>query len=124
MSKETIGGPAAPWLVKKRERISRRAGKDANRVRRALSHHGVELTKRNDRIATDLGDLLEAFRHITLSVQELSKGNRRGPRTVHALLTAIWRDLYIHVAYHYRGMKKPLEALIEHLEESPKQARQ
>jgi hypothetical protein len=107
----------AKWLDKDRARKSRNAGRDANRIRRALMECGIQLDKKSNRIPTDLGDILEALRQIQLSVNRLVSTRRKPTaRLVHLFLTQIRNDLYIHLDYHYKGLRKPLDLLIDQLE--------
>jgi hypothetical protein len=48
-----------------------------------------------------------------MSRRELAKPT---PQGVQMLLTQIRNDLYTHLDYHYKGLRKPLDLLIDQLE--------
>ena len=109
-------GPAS-WLEKERVRISLKAGHDSNRIRKALKGCGVELSRGTERVPGDLGDMLECFRHIKLSLDSLASRRRRPAKKVAlAILEQIRNDLYIHLDEHFRGLKRPLDEIIEELD--------
>ncbi len=111
-------GPA-PWLGKERKRITQLAVGDANRVRKALSECGIQLSGKTERIPTEIADMLEVFRHFRLSVDCLVSGKKRRTRALgKALLQQIRNDLYFNMPYHLSGFRKPLDLLIDQLSDA------
>jgi len=112
-----LTGPA-PWLERERKYISLAAGRDSNRIRSALARCGVALSRTTDRIPSDLGDMLECFRHFALALDSLTSGRRRPTkRLARAVLEQIRHDVYLDLDEHFSGLRRPLDKLIDELDE-------
>lgn len=111
-----LQGPA-PWLAKGRAEILRRAGGDSKRIQEALRRCGVHVSPKTDRVAFDLGEMLEVFRFLKLSVDSLvSRHKKPTRRFARAILLQIRNDLYLDFDYHYKGLRRPLETLLDRLD--------
>jgi hypothetical protein len=104
-------------LATVRRREALRSARLAARIRDQLLCAGVALGKSTDRVPTDLADIHEACRlYIVLMRMLRSSSNRPDRSAVATIFQAMFEDLYLHLPYHLRGMRKPLELVIGELE--------
>ncbi len=103
-------------LAEIRRRENTRAARQSNGVRKKLQLLKVPLSKKLDRIPTDLGDIEEVCSIYIKTVKLLRSSTAKNRAVAVALLKSIRNDLYIHLAYHLRGLRNPLNILIDELE--------
>ena len=89
----------------------------SNTIRKRLEDLKIPLSKKTKEISTDLGDIHEVCNQYTQAIELLlSDETLNDNKLVIELLKNIRSDLYIHLAHHLKELKKPLDALIEDLE--------
>jgi len=103
-------------LTEIRKRENRRAARQSNGVRKKLQLLEVPLSKKLDRIPTDLGDIEEICRIYISAVKLLRSSTTKNRAAAAALLKSIRNDLYIHLPYHLKGLRNPLNILVDELE--------
>lgn len=91
----------------------------ARRIRMRLTYPGSPFSRVNDRIFVDLADIEEICRVYPKFLRRLLRADRNR-KVFFPILNAIHLELYFHLEYHLKGMKKPLELLLKDTDRSPR----
>lgn len=105
-------------LTSKRKKEVRDSPVISNRIRRRFKELNISLSKKTEGVPTDLGDIHEIFRQFTGALDLLySSKAQNDEQLLLEIFKSIRNDFYIHLNYHLRELKKPLDMIIEELEE-------
>ena len=76
----------------------------------------MPLNKSDDHVNTDLGDIYEVCDEYIKSIDALLKIRKGDSKRIVAALKDIKTNLYIHLDYHCKILKKPFDRLIDKLD--------
>ncbi len=98
----------------KRKSESLKSGDYSYLIRKRLSGLKVMLTTETDAIPTDLGDIQELCNKYLYSIEILLSHKIEGDKKLTLeIFNNIYNDLYIHLDYHLKSLKKPLDMKIK-----------
>lgn len=101
--------------LRKKETI--KSAKYANRIRQKLKDLKIPFSKKTEGLPTDLGDIQEICKNYLNSIEMLFTVNsQKDKKMLTEIFEGIRNDLYIHLYYHLKELKKPLNLLIKELE--------
>lgn len=106
-------------LASQRKQLMPERPRTSSAIRKKLPQVGVELTDEHDALPTDLGDIFTIALIYTRIIQKLLaiKRGKRHKKEIRSLLRLLENELYIHLPYHLKSLKKPLRHLIDDLTE-------
>jgi hypothetical protein len=94
----------------------RAAGAFTVNARKQFDRLGL-ITARSERVSHDLGDIHGVCLLLSSRLQRIMAQRSLNVDRTQRMLTEIERELYIHLPYHLRLLRRPLERLIEDLSE-------
>lgn len=99
------------------EEIEKRIKHYVDRIWPQFRISEIPLNKKTERVPSDLQDIAW-FCIVYLSKLDvlLSEQAREDRELFVEILNELWGDIYIHLEYHQKGLKKPLIDLIDQLE--------
>ena len=104
-----------------RQAAIRKGIRVSNMIRQKISDAGAGKFRNSDRIPTDFCDIYEICCNYKAILDDLAKSEAgtkaQGRKRLLDALNLLQSELYIHLDYHFKGLKKPLERLIAELED-------
>ena len=105
-------------LSRQRNIESTRSTSYSRKLRERFEELGIPLSRRTEGIPTDLGDIQAVANKYLQALEVLfSREARVSRRLVIRLFKNLHNDLYIHFAYHFKALQRPLNLLIDDLED-------
>ena len=104
-------------MANARKRIISTSGEYSNRIRKRFKVLKIPISSRTGGLPTDLGDIREVCNQYLNTIDMLFRSKvKNDKKYLIQILQNIYNDLYIHLSYHLKEMRNPLNLLIKTLE--------
>ena len=94
---------------------SLKSGEYSNKIRNKFKELDVLLNEKSEGLPTDLGDIKEICNNVIHTINTIESAQDK--KELSKMLSIIWSNLYIHLPFHLKELKKPLVKLQDKLEE-------
>ena len=88
------------------------AGVVSDQIRTKFERLSISTCTKTERLFTDLGDIHEICEKY-LALIKLLLAETTGREHLHHIIKNIYNEIYIHLDYHVKGMKKPLRLFLD-----------